>query len=202
MPLVPALLALSLLSADPSKQTPPEPAAKKEEAVKPEKEPRYPFASNRSLIFGHIVYRDIFHFQLSFGVGGGPDSSGLFHAAEIGWTFGGGWTFGILHTFVQNKGIIGPDSGPDLIGGWMLQVKFPVLYPEFEVKVALGFGGLHDQSNGIQVVPGVGWSYGLDFHLPFFQHSGATLGVTFTHAFLDRGGQHFTAGLGLGYTFF
>jgi hypothetical protein len=198
--LLPSLLALALLSAEPA--VPPAPAAPKEELAQLEKEPQYPFSSSRSLIFGHIVHRDFFHFQVSFGVGGGPDTAGLFHAMELGWTFGGGWTFGILHTFVQNKGIIGPDSGPNLIGGWMLQVKFPVFFPEFEVKLALGFGGLHDQSNGIVAIPGVGWSYGLDFHLPFFQHSGATLGLTFTQAFLDRGGQYFTAGLGLGYTFF
>jgi hypothetical protein len=198
MSLVPALLVLALGAAEPAAA----PEAKTEQVVAPEKEPKYPFSSSRSLLFGHVVHRDLFHFQLSFGVGGGPDSSGLFHAAEMGWTFGGGWTFGILHTFVQNKGIIGPDSGPDLIGGWMLQVKFPVFFPEFEVKIAMGFGGLHDQSNGIVAIPGVGWSYGLDFHLPFFQHSGATIGLTCTHAFLDRGGQYFTAGLGLGYTFF
>jgi hypothetical protein len=192
MTLVPSLLALALLGAEP----------KVEEVPLTEKEPVYAFSSNRSLIFGHIVYRDGFHFHISFGVGGGPDTSGLFHAAELGWNFGGGFVFGILHTFVQNKGIIGPDSGPDLVGGWMLQVKFPVFFPEFELKVALGFGGLHDQSHGIVAIPGVGWSYGIDFHLPFLRFGGMTLNTTFTHAFLDRGGKYFTAGAGLGWTFF
>src|SRR5439155_20488381 len=98
----------------------------------PEPEPHYPFSSNRSLIFGHIVERDYIHFQIVFGLGGGPDNEGLFHAMELGWTLPGGWTIALLHTFVQNKGILGPDRGPfgvhnpDLIGGWMAEVKFPI----------------------------------------------------------------------------
>jgi len=49
---------------------------------------------------------------------------------------------------------------------------------------------------------GVGWSYGIDFHLPFLRFAGLTLNTTFTHCFTDRGGKYFTAGAGLGWTFF
>lgn len=162
----------------------------------------YPLARRNSVMFNHPVERDGFHFQIQFGIGGGPDSDGVFHAMEIGGTLpGSGVTLGLLHTFVQNKGVIGRERGPDLIGGWMAQVKFPIIIPELELKFALGLGGLHDQSDGIRAISGVGWSYGIDFHFPFFRRSGATIGVTFTHAFVGLD-HYFTASVGTGYTFF
>lgn len=162
----------------------------------------YPLAKRDSFMFKRPVERDGFHFQIQFGVGGGPNTDGIFHAMEIGGTIpGSGVTLGMVHTFVQNKGVIGPERGPDLVGGWMAQVKFPIIVPELELKFALGLGGLHDQSNGIRAIPGVGWSYGVDFHFPFFARSGATIGVTFTHAFIGLD-HYFTAAIGTGYTFF
>ena len=190
-------IALTVLLADPQKVA---------ESVVPE-EPHYPFASNRSLIFGHVVERDYIHFQIVFGLGGGPNNEGLFHAMELGWTFPGGWTVGLLHTFVQNKYFLGPDRGPfgvnnpDLIGGWMAEVKFPLLWPELEIKFAMGSGGLHDQTNGIRGIGGFTWAYGLDFHVPFFKSSGATLAMHMIHTHVA--GLHFyTGGVGLGYTWF
>ncbi len=156
--------------------------------------------NSRSLIFGHPVERDGFHFHVSFGLGGGPENEGVFHAMEIGGTFKNGLTLALLHTFVQNKGVIGPDRGPHLIGGWMPELKIPFFFPEIELKVAAGFGGLHDQTNGIRVVPGFAWAYGVDFHLPIFRGSGPTVGVTLIHAVVSQ--HYFTAGVGLGYTFF
>lgn len=178
---------------------PPPPAPAKPAAV-PER--HYTTWSSRSLIFKHDVERDVFHFQIMFGIGGGPDSRGLFHAMELGGTFNNGIVLGLLHTFVQNKGIMGKDvpGEPDLIGGWMLETKIPILFPEFEVKFAAGLAGLHDQSNGIRAIPGGGFAYGFDFHLPFFTSSGMTFSLTFLHAFIPK--HYFTASFGVGYTFF
>ncbi len=171
-------------------------------AVEQEDETDYPFAKRRSLLFKHPVHRDGFHFQVMFGVGGGvPNTDGLHHAMEVGGTFKNGFTLALLHTFVQNKGFIGKDKGPDLMGGWMVELKFPVGFPEFELKFAIGLGGLHDQSNGLRAIPGVGWAYGIDFHLPFFRRSGATVGLTFVHSFVGLD-HYFTASVGAGYTFF
>jgi hypothetical protein len=157
--------------------------------------------NSRSLIFGHAVERDYLHLQIVFGVGGGPQNEGLFHAMEIGGTFKNGLTIALLHTFTQNKGIIGPERGPDLVGGWMAEVKMPVLFPEFEMKLAMGLGGLHDQSGPtLRAVAGFGLAYGFDFHLPVFRSSGPTVGVTFIHAWVPV--HYFTAGIGVGYTFF
>lgn len=161
----------------------------------------YGTASSRSLLFGREVDRGDFHFHLSFGVGGGPENEGLFHAAEIGYTLPAGWTLALLHTFVQNKGVLGPERGPDLIGGWMLELKVPVGWPEFELKAAAGLGGLHDQSDGIRAIPGVGVAYGVDFHVPFFAASGLTVGFTALHV-VAEGRHYFTSGVGLGWTFF
>jgi hypothetical protein len=163
-------------------------------------EPRYPWASSRSLFFGHVVERSGFHVQVAFGVGGGPENEGLFHAMEVGGTFQNGVTLALLHTFTQNKGIIGPERGPDLIGGWMAEVKAPLFFPEFVVKLAAGLGGLHDQSDGIRAIPGFGLAWGFDVHVPFFRTSGLTVGVTGIHAWVPA--HYFTCGVGLGYTFF
>lgn len=158
-------------------------------------------ASNQSLFFDHPVVRRGFHFQVAFGFGGGPDNEGLFHAMEVGGTFDNGLTVGLLHTFVQNKGVIGPERGPDLLGGWMLELKVPLFYPEFDLKLAAGLGGLHDQSDGIRFLPGLGWSYGLDVHLPFFDDSGLTIGFSMIQVVVD-GTHYLSAATSLGYTFF
>lgn len=158
-------------------------------------------STNRSLIFGHVVERDWFHFQIAFGVGGGPDSEGVFHAMEIGGTFSNGWSLSLLHTFIQNKDVWGQKGGPDLFGGWMPQLKVPVFYPEIVLKVAVGPGGFHDQSDGIRAILGVAWSYGVDFHVPFFRASGATVGLQGLHAWAE--GRHaFGVATSVGYTFF
>jgi hypothetical protein len=208
--LLPATLLALLVSASPDATAPEVPAAAEADApaalvpavVPPEEpDPVYPWSSSRSLIFGHVVERSGFHFQAVFGIGGGPDNEGIFHAMEIGGTFKNGITLAMLHTFTQNKGVMGPDRGPDLIGGWMLEVKAPVFFPEFEVKFAAGLGGLHDQSDGIKAIPGFGIAWGVDFHVPFFRNSGLTLGTTGIMAWVNTV-LYFTFGVGLGYTFF
>lgn len=167
---------------------------------------QYATWNNRSLIFNKPIERDWFHGQILFGIGGGPQNEGIFHAMELGGTFKNGMTLALLHTFVQNKGVIGPERGPDLIGGWMLEFKMPIFAPEFEVKVAAGLGGLHDQSGPtLKAVAGFGWAYGIDFHLPVFTSSGPTIGLTFIHSLVPYPGalvHYFTAGVGAGYTFF
>lgn len=163
--------------------------------------PDYATASRQSALFDHPVERDGFHFQIAFGLGGGPDNEGLFHAMEVGGTFDNGVTLALLHTFVQNEGIIGRRHGPDLLGGWMAEVKVPLFIPEVELKVALGLGGLHDQSDGIRLIPGVGWFYGVDVHLPWFPTSGPTLGLQAMQVVVEDG-HHFAAAASLGYTWF
>ena len=152
-------------------------------------------------LLGEPVSRGGFHFQLSFGWGGGPDSTGLFHAMELGYTMDNGWTIAYLHTFIQNKGFASQLGGPDLFGGHLLELKVPVFGPEMVLKVAVGPGGTHDQSDGIKGHIGLGWAYGLDFHLPIFESSGITLGLTVLHA-TAQGRHHWGAALGVGYTVF
>lgn len=156
--------------------------------------------SERSLLFNRPISREGFHLQILFGLGGGPENEGLFHAMELGGTLPNGVTLAMLHTFVQNRGILGPERGPDLVGGWLAEVKVPVLFPELEVKFALGLGGLHDQSNGLRAIPGFGWAYGVDLHLPFYRRMGLTLGLTFIHALVPQ--HYMTVGVGLGFTVF
>jgi len=161
----------------------------------------YPTSSRQSLLFDHPVERDGFHFQVAFGLGGGPDNEGLFHAMEVGGTFDSGVTIGLLHTFVQNKGVIGPERGPDLLGGWMFEAKIPLFWPELELKAAAGLGGLHDQRDGIAFIPGFGWFYGVDFHLPFYETAGATLGLQVVHVMVESG-HYFAGAFSVGYTWF
>ncbi len=155
----------------------------------------------RSELFGRPVVRDGFHFQIAFGVGGGPDTAGVFHAMEVGGTFKNGWTLALLHTFIQNKDVFSANDGPDLIGGWMAELKVPVIWPELVAKVAMGLGGTHDQSDGIEAFWGWGAAYGLDLHLPLLARSGLTL-VSTGFNIIVQGKHHFGASLGLGYTFF
>lgn len=150
---------------------------------------------------GRPVTRRGLHFHLAFGIGGGPDTVGVFHAMELGWTFKSGSTLGLIHSFIQNKGVITDTDGPDLFGGWMLMYKVPVIYPEIVYKVALGPGGTHDQTDGIKASWGVGWLYGFDLHLPLFRTSGPSLSLVALHAVV-QGNHHFGVSAGLGYTWY
>lgn len=153
-------------------------------------------------LFGREIVRKGFHFQISFGIGGGPDTLGLFHAMEIGGTLGNGLTIALLHTFIQNKGIFeAVQGGPDLIGGWMITASYPIVYPEIVAKVAAGLGGIHDQSDGIKAYSGPGFAYGIDFHVPTWKNQGATVSLEGMNVWA-LGEHHFGAGLALGYTAF
>lgn len=160
--------------------------------------------TTRKTLTGWPVIRDGFHFQVMFGFGGGPDTVGIFHAMEIGGTFRNGVTIELLHVFIQNKGIISDVGGPDLIGGWMPAIKFPMIFDDLVFKVGVGLGGIHIQNGGIKAKAGLGVAYGLDFHLPFFKRSGLTFSVTFLHVWYTHLGDHthFGGALGVGYTFF
>ncbi len=152
-------------------------------------------------LWGLPVERQGFHLQIGFGVGGGPDTSGLFHTMEVGYTFSG-HTVALLHTFIQNKGILGTDENePDLIGGWMVEYKYPLYYPDLVGKIAFGLGGTHEQEGGIKAYPGFGVSYGVDLHLPLHPRVGPTLTLAGMNV-TARGQHHFGAGLAAGFTVF
>lgn len=157
------------------------------------------------MLLGFPVDRSGFHFQIVFGIGGGPDSAGLFHAMEIGGTLSNGTTIALLHTFIQNKGMLGGNhGGPDLFGGWLLEVKTPVGYPEIVAKLALGWGGIHDQSDGIRAISGITWAYGFDFHVPAWTDHGPTVAVHAIQSYLLDGTDrhYFGVGAGVGWTLF
>lgn len=147
------------------------------------------------------VWRGGFHLQIAFGLGGGLDTEGLHHNMEIGGTFRNGITLALLHTFVQNKGLLRDKGGPDLVGGWLAEIKVPIGRPEVVGKFAIGPGGLHDQSNGIQALLGPCVAWGVDLHLPVSRRSGPTIGLTAVHTVVDGVGYH-TVSLGVGYTLF
>ncbi len=160
-----------------------------------------PVSEAEETLFGSPVTRGGFHFQVAFGWGGGADVDGLFHAMELGYTFSNGWTAAYLHTFIQSDGFGQARGGPDLIGGHLLALKVPLWVPEVVVKLAVGVGGTHDQSDGIEAHLGMGWAWGVDLHLPVTERSGFTLGLTSLHTAL-KGHQHWGVALGGGYTFF
>ena len=160
-----------------------------------------PTSAGQKTIFGRPVDRGGFHFQIAFGLGGGPDSVGVFHQMEVGWTLRTGITLGMIHSFIQNDGVFSNLGGPDLFGGWMLQVKVPVIYQDLVYKIAAGPGGTHDQSDGIRAIWGVSWLYGFDLHFPLFRGSGPTLSLVALHAVAENQ-HHFGVSFGLGYTFF
>lgn len=153
-------------------------------------------------LFGRPVRRGGFHLQIGFGVGGGPDTLGIFHTMELGYSFGK-HTVGMLHTFIQNRNTFGTDlGGPDLIGGWMLEYKHTLFFPDLEWKVALGLGGTHDQGGGkIHANPGFGASYGIDLHFPVWPRFGPTLTLAGMNVTAENR-HHFGAGLALGVTLF
>lgn len=182
--MLPMLLAASLVLAAPP-------------AVEPE------VAGPPSLLVDE-VRRGRFHFQILFGIGGGMDTEGLHHAMEVGGTFRrSGVTLALLHTFVQNKGFLDDKGGPDLVGGWLFECKVPLWRPEIVAKLAVGPGGLHDQSDGIRAIWGATLAYGVDLHLPVTRRLGLTLGLTALHtAVPERGRLYSTLSLGLGFTVF
>jgi hypothetical protein len=151
-------------------------------------------------IFGRPIELRGFHFQIGFGGGGGPDTLGVFHEMEVGWTRQSGMTLGMIHSFIQSKGVSNV-NGPDLIGGWMALIKVPVVFPELVYKVAFGPGGTHDQSDGIKPHWGVSWLYGFDLSYPWFRGSGPTVSLVALHAVAESA-HHFGVSLGLAYTFF
>jgi len=152
-------------------------------------------------LLGRPVIRTGFHFQFSLGFGGGPDTEGVFHAMEIGGTFGNGMTLALLHTFIQNKGVARDKDGPDLIGGWLVEFKTPLHYPELVAKVAIGTGGKHIQGKPLKAVWGPTWAFGLDFHVPVAARSGPTLSFQGIHTFVEQTHHVGFAGA-VGYTVF
>ncbi len=157
-------------------------------------------AEETPTIFGRPMELRGFHFQLGFGAGGGPDTLGVFHEMEVGGTLRNGITLGLIHAFIQSKGVSNVE-GPHLIGGWMFLFKMPVIWKELSYKLAFGPGGTHDQTDGIKPRWGVAWLYGLDFSYPWFRGSGPTLSLVALHA-VAEGRHHVGFSLGLAYTFF
>lgn len=152
-------------------------------------------------LWGRPVKRGGFHFQFGLGVGGGPDTLGILQVMEVGYSWKH-FTIALLHTFIQNKGVLGTDlGGPDLIGGWMFEYKHTLFYPDLVWKVAVGLGGTHDQTSGIHAHGGLGLAYGLDLHLPVWRSVGPTWGLTAMNVTAE-GKHHFGAGLTLGVTVF
>ncbi len=152
-------------------------------------------------LLGREVVRSGFHFQFVIGFGGGPDTEGIYHAMEIGGTFHNGMTLALLHTFIQNKKVFRDKGGPDLIGGWLVEFKTPIHYPEIVAKIAIGPGGKHIQGKPLKAVWGPTWAYGLDFHVPVTRGTGPTLSFQGLHTVVE-GTHHVGFGGGLGYTVF
>ncbi len=155
----------------------------------------------RPSLFGGTVTRDGTHFQVAFGWGGGPDTEGLFHAMELGYTFESGWTLAYLHTFIQDEGVGQLLGGPDQVGGHLLELKMPVHYQELVVKIAVGMGDIDDLAESAEGGPGMSWAYGVDLHFPTAERSGITVGLISIHS-TNKGSQRWGVALGGGYTFF
>jgi hypothetical protein len=197
--MIASALACMWMAADPTSPTPD--AARQPSGVQSAAAEAAPATYLRRGLWGRPIRRGGFHAQVAFGAGGGPSSVGLFHAMELGHTFDNGLTLGVLHSFIQNRGIGGTQGGPDLFGGWMAEVKIPLFVPELVAKAAAGLGVTHQQVDGWSASGGVGWAYGLDFHVPFFERSGMTVGATGLQTVVE--GRHdFGAALSLGYTWF
>jgi hypothetical protein len=170
-------------------------------AARADKRPEGHYIASETLL-GRPVKRGGFHFQLAFGIGGGPDTEGIFHSMEIGGTLRNGMTLGLIHSFIQNRGVFREKNGPDLIGGWMFLFKVPVIVPEVVYKIAAGPGGIHDQSDGIKAYWGPAWLYGFDFHVPVLGGgSGFTVTLVALHAVALKQ-HHFGVSLGVGWTWF
>jgi hypothetical protein len=155
----------------------------------------------RPTIFGRPLRFQGFHFHASLGAGVGPDIAGLYHAMELGYSFSG-YSVSLLHTFLQNKGVIGGDTdGPDEIGGFLIQVRGPLYFEDLSWKLASGVGGTVDQSDGFHANPGFGVHYGVDLHFPIWARFGPTLSLDGMNVF-SQGHHYFGAGLALGVSVF
>jgi hypothetical protein len=136
-------------------------------------------------------------------VAGGPTSGGLLHTMEIGRDFGArGWSLAYDHVFVLSDGIAKPHGGSDMFGGHLLVLKVPLFFSELVAKVAAGVGENVDLQNGFKPFFGVGWLYGLDFHLPLTATSGITFGALAVHAVTVDVGHQWAMGSFVGYTWF
>ncbi|MCH2108596.1 MAG: hypothetical protein MK135_04670 [Polyangiaceae bacterium] len=176
---------------------------------KPKPKGAYP---HRPTIFHRPIRRQGFHFHASLGTGGGPDTVGLYHAMEIGGSWRG-YTFALLHTFLQNKGFYGTEKGgPDEIGGFMLQIQGPIYFDDLVWKFAAGVGGEIDQTDGaFDAIAGFGMHGGVDLHFPIWPRFGPTLSLGLLQVFPKKVGAngkirnapyHFAAGVALGVTVF
>ncbi|MCA9666828.1 MAG: hypothetical protein KC503_14610 [Myxococcales bacterium] len=145
------------------------------------------------------------HVMVAFGWGGGPTSSGLLHSMEIGHTFNSGLALVYNHVFVWSDGLGKPAPNDasyadfsDLFGGHFAVLKVPLFSNDIVGKIGAGLGENVDLSDGFRPRFGVGWTYGIDLHLPLTRSSGLLLTLLGVHAVtVDRGHQvAFAAGLG------
>lgn len=194
--------------AEPALETSPpvtaDPAAVPPETSAPERVENVPsHQSIRPTIFGRPIVRNGFHFHASLGIGGGPDTAGLFHAMEIGWSFNG-LTVAFLHSIIQNKNELWTDKdGPDEIGGFYAQVQGPLYFEDLVWKFAAGVGGTVDQPDegGFYPHAGFGLNYGVDLHFPIWPRFGPSASIAAMNIF-EGGQQYFGVGGALGITLF
>jgi len=143
------------------------------------------------------------HFQVAFGIGGGPKSGGLLHSMELGYSFGQrGYTLAYDHVFLLSDGFAPIAGGSDMFGGHLLVFKTPIFRNELVAKVAAGLGESVNLHGGFTPYFGFGWLYGLDLNIPVTRTSGFTLGVISFHAVTSDVGHQWAAGSYLAYTWF
>lgn len=160
-------------------------------------------APSRPTLFGREIHREGFHFHADLGIGGGPDTAGIYHAMEIGWNVND-YTISFLHSLIQNKNELWTDKdGPDEIGGFFAQVQGPIYFDDLVWKFAMGVGGTVDQPDegGFYPNPGFGVHYGADLHFPIWPDFGVTLSLSAMNV-VERGNHYFGAAGALGITFF
>jgi hypothetical protein len=154
-------------------------------------------------LLGRPLERGGFHFEVAFGLGGGPTSGGLLHSMEIGYTLRESKiTIAYNHVFILSDGFAKIEGGPDMFGGHMLLFKKPILFPNLLLKAAVGLGESVDLQDGFKPSFGFGCLYGLDFDLPLTSTSGFTLGAISVHAVTKAMGHQWGLGPYLAYTWF
>jgi len=143
--------------------------------------------------------RDGLHFQVAFGWGGGPTSTGLLHNMELGHTFDDGWTMAYQHIFLMR---LDEPTGRDTYGGHLLMWKVPVVHDTVVAKMAFGIGENVDQRDGFDAKFGAGHTFGLDLHYPVWPTSGVTLSSMVFQIYTVDVGYQMAAGTALAYTWF